>query len=136
MERGINNYVAYEIDFRSAVTDRDACIVPQAQAAATIEVTIAGSSAMWQTMALGAYNLACHRLRWWWRHWTSASNVVNLTDTRVTPDNVDAGTIWIVWNSTRHQGMVVQQGRLRRWRPLLLCSTPVHRKRYGCQSHG
>ena len=33
-------------------------IVPMAQAATTVEVTIAGSSAMWQTMALGAYSLA------------------------------------------------------------------------------
>jgi hypothetical protein len=72
------------------------CIVPQAQAAVAVQVTIAGSSAMWQTMALGAYNLAGAGAG----HWTSASNVVSLTDTRVTPNNVDAGTIWIVWNST------------------------------------
>src|SRR5271166_381497 len=72
------------------------CILPQAQAAVTIEVTIGGSSAMWQTMALGAFSLAGSGAG----HWTSASNVVDLTDTRVTPANVDAGTIWIVWNST------------------------------------
>jgi len=78
--------------------------VPQAQATITIEVTIAGSSAMWQTMALGAYNLACPTLPCatvkgiQGGHWTSASNAVNLTDTRVSPNNVDAGTIWIVWN--------------------------------------
>ena len=29
-------------------------IVPLVQAATTVEVTIAGSSAMWQTLALGA----------------------------------------------------------------------------------
>ncbi len=73
-----------------------AFIVPQAEAAVTVEVTIAGSSAMWQTMALGAYSLAGAGAG----HWTSASNVINLSDTRVTPNNVDAGTIWIVWNST------------------------------------
>jgi len=73
-----------------------ACLVPQAQAKVTVQVTIAGSSAMWQTMALGAYSLAGAGAG----HWTSASNAVNLTDTRVTPNNVDAGTIWIVWNST------------------------------------
>jgi hypothetical protein len=73
-----------------------AFIVPQAQATVTVEVTIAGSSAMWQTMALGAFSLAGTGAG----HWTSASNVVNLSDTRVTPNNVDAGTIWIVWNST------------------------------------
>jgi hypothetical protein len=73
-----------------------AFIVPQAQATVTVEVTIAGSSAMWQTMALGAYSLAGAGAG----HWTSASNAINLTDTRVTPNNVDPGTIWIVWNST------------------------------------
>jgi hypothetical protein len=73
-----------------------ACIAPEAQATAKIQVTIAGSSAMWQTMALGAYSLAGAGAG----HWTSASNALNLTDTRVTPNNVDAGTIWIVWNST------------------------------------
>jgi hypothetical protein len=49
---------------------------------------------MWQTLALGAYSLAGAGAG----HWTSASNVVELTDTRVTPNNNDAGTIWIVWN--------------------------------------
>lgn len=72
------------------------CIVPQAQAAVSIQVTIAGSSAMWQTMALGAFSLAGSGAG----HWTSASNTINLTDSRVTPVNVDPGTIWIVWNST------------------------------------
>lgn len=69
---------------------------PLTQAATTVEVTIAGSSAMWQTMALGAFSLAGAGAG----HWTSASNAVNLSDTRVTPNNVDAGTIWIVWNSS------------------------------------
>src|SRR5580658_9951933 len=69
-------------------------IVPQMQAAVTAEVTAAGSSALWQTLALGAYSLAGAGAG----HWTSASNVVDLTDTRTTPNNVDAGTEWIVWN--------------------------------------
>jgi len=71
-------------------------IVPFAQAATAVEVTIAGSSAMWQTLALGAFAAAGAGAG----HWTSASNAVNLTDSRVTPVNVDAGTVWIVWNST------------------------------------
>ncbi len=70
-------------------------IVPLAQATTTV-VTIAGSSAMWQTLALGAYSEAGAGAG----HWTSASNVIDLTDSRVTPVNVDAGTTWIVWNST------------------------------------
>jgi hypothetical protein len=80
------------------------CIVPQAQAKVAVQVTIAGSSAMWQTMALGAYNLACAGAATCATvdgiqggHWTSNGNVVDLTDTRVTPNNVDAGTVWIVW---------------------------------------
>src|SRR5450755_2578283 len=71
-------------------------IVPVAQAATAVQVTIAGSSAMWQTMALGALAAAGSGAG----HWTSASNAINLTDTRVTPVNVDPGTVWIVWNST------------------------------------
>src|SRR5258708_25221077 len=56
---------------------------------------VAGSSAMWQSMALGAYYLcttggtACY-------HYTSSSNF-NLFDTRQTPAaNNDPGAIWIV----------------------------------------
>jgi len=82
-------------------------IVPQAQAtepqpqASVIQATLVGSSGAWQLMGVGAYNYCissqgagnCF-------HWTSASNVVNLTDTRVTPVTVDPGTAWIVWASS------------------------------------
>ena len=71
-------------------------IVPAAKAATTIEVTIVGASAEWQTIALAAYSLAGAGAG----HWTSASNLINVTDSRVTPVNVDAGTLWVVWNST------------------------------------
>jgi hypothetical protein len=70
--------------------------VPQAKAATTVEVTIVGASAEWQTLAIAAYSLAGAGAG----HWTSASNVINVTDSRVTPVNVDAGTLWVVWNST------------------------------------
>jgi hypothetical protein len=53
-------------------------IVPAAKAATTIEVTIVGASAEWQTLALAAYSLAGAGAG----HWTSASNVVSVTDTR------------------------------------------------------
>src|ERR1700756_18082 len=74
-------------------------IVPQSQAQ-TVKVMIAGSSAMWQTMALGAYNNgtsiaaggATH-------HYTSTSNF-NLTDTRTTVATNDGGGIWIVWDDS------------------------------------
>ena len=73
-------------------------LVPQAQAAGVIQVTMVGSSGAWQLLGVGTYNYCvstngagnCF-------HWTSASNVLNLTDTRVTPVNVDPGTAWIVW---------------------------------------
>jgi hypothetical protein len=70
-------------------------IVPHARAATTVEATIVGSSSAWQTLALAAF----HEAGTGAGHWTSASNAVNVTDTRVTPVNVDAGTEWIVWNS-------------------------------------
>jgi hypothetical protein len=73
-------------------------IVPQAHATLTVEVALAGSSGAWQALGVGAYNFCkqsgtCY-------HWTSASNAVNLNDTRVSPVNVDPGTLWVVWNST------------------------------------
>ncbi len=83
-------------------------MVPMAQAKLTVEVTIAGSSAMWQTMGLAAFSIACPNFQTTAcptsggiqaGHWTSNGNVVDLTDTRVSPTNVDAGTIWIVWNA-------------------------------------
>lgn len=78
-------------------------VVPQAHAQTlTLKVVIAGSSGMWQALGVGAYNggnsivsgggSTCH--------WTSASNAVNLTDTRPTPVNNDGGTLWIVWDNT------------------------------------
>src|ERR1700691_3470131 len=69
--------------------------VPQIQAAVTPETTIAGSSAMWQTLALGAYSEAGAGAG----HCTSACNVIDLPDPRTLPANVDAGTMWIVWNA-------------------------------------
>src|SRR5215469_6311282 len=83
-------------------------VVP-AHAAVQVKVMIAGSSAMWQSMALGAYNAGrcatggvapCH-------HYTGSN--FNLTDTRPTllggSNNNDPGNIWIVWDNsatTRH----------------------------------
>jgi len=77
-------------------------IVPQVQAQ-TLKVVIAGSSAMWQTLALGAYSdgtcstllTGCVSPTF---HYTSTGNF-NLTDTRSTSPTVDGGAIWIVWDS-------------------------------------
>jgi hypothetical protein len=78
------------------------CIVPQAKAQ-TVQVILAGSSAQWQTLALGAYNAGkcvsggtapCS-------HYTNSS--FNLTDSRPTTKGgtaaVDSGKVWIVWDS-------------------------------------
>jgi hypothetical protein len=81
-------------------------IVPQAFAAGPVmKVMIAGSSAMWQSMALAAYKSGacvsggtapCF-------HYTGNSNF-NLNDTRPTLKGGsalnDANTIWIVWDSS------------------------------------
>jgi hypothetical protein len=72
-------------------------IVPVAQAAQTVEITMAGSSGAWQSLGVGTYNY-CLSTGASCSHWTSASNAVNLTDTRVTPVNVDPGTLWVVWS--------------------------------------
>jgi hypothetical protein len=77
-------------------------LVPQTQAQ-TVQVILAGSSAQWQTLALGAYNAGkcvsggtapCF-------HYTNSS--FNLTDSRPTVKGgtaaVDSGKVWIVWDS-------------------------------------
>src|ERR1700729_2249565 len=65
------------------------------------KLVIFGSSAFWQTLALGAYNNGTSIVSGGGQtfHWTSASNAVGLIDTRVTPVNNDPGTIWVVWDS-------------------------------------
>jgi hypothetical protein len=78
-------------------------VVPAHAAAPQLKVVIAGSSAMWQTMALGAYNAGkcatggtkpCF-------HYTAKN--FNLTDSRPTllggAAATDQGNIWIVWDS-------------------------------------
>jgi hypothetical protein len=100
IERGINNMSRMKSIFLVLVLTAIVSFVPQAQAVTTVEVTIAGSSAMWQTMALGAYKTAGAGAGHWTSSTSPVSNVISLTDSRVTPVNVDAGTIWIVWNST------------------------------------
>ena len=77
-------------------------VVPKSQAQ-TVKVVLTGSSAQWQTLALGAYNAGscvsggtapCF-------HYTNTS--FNLNDTRPTTKGgtteVDTGNIWIVWDS-------------------------------------
>ena len=82
-------------------------VVPNAQAQ-TIKVVIAGSSALWQTLALGAYGggtcntvIGCTAGSTW--HWTSAksgSTEPYLNDARPTPANQDPGPIWVVWDGS------------------------------------
>jgi hypothetical protein len=75
--------------------------------AAAVKVVIAGSSAMFNTAALGAYNNgsgvtgtgAVAPLF----HWTSKSNSLSLQDSRPSlvggTANEDAATVWVVWDS-------------------------------------
>src|SRR5580704_11909403 len=98
IERGNNTMSRLKSMFVVLLLSAIVGLVPQAQAASVIQATLAGSSGAWQTLGVGTYNYCisangaanCF-------HWTSASNVVNLTDTRVTPVNVDPGTLWGVW---------------------------------------
>jgi len=74
-------------------------VVPQAQAQ-TLKVVIAGSSALWQTLALGAYNNGSSIVSGGGTtfHYTSGANF-NLIDNRSTVATVDSGATWIVWDS-------------------------------------
>ena len=83
-------------------------LAPSASAAANGVVITSGSSALWQTMALAAYNggtcvvpkkgLTC-------AHYTDNASF-ELHDTRPgirvkgTADTVDKGDVWIVWDNT------------------------------------
>jgi hypothetical protein len=74
-------------------------IVPQVHAQ-TIKVVLAGSSALWQTLALGAYNNGTSIVTGGGNtsHYTSGANF-NLVDNRPTTAKVDNGATWIVWDS-------------------------------------
>src|SRR6516162_2411966 len=86
-----------------AISLLTACLsfAPLATAAPVMKVMIAGSSAMWQSLALAAYKSgACvGGLTAPCAHYTGGSNF-NLTDTRPLPNVVDTGAIWIVWDKT------------------------------------
>ncbi len=81
-------------------------IVPQAFAAnPTVEVMMAGSSAIWQTAAVAAFNNGVSIVSPTTEktcHWTSKSNAISLTDSRPTilggSAAVDNGTLWVVWD--------------------------------------
>lgn len=79
-------------------------IVPQAFAAnPTMEVTMAGSSALWQTAAVAAFNNGVSLVgKTPTCHYTSNGNKVGLIDSRPSlisgTNNTDLGTIWIVWD--------------------------------------
>ncbi len=75
-------------------------IVPQAHATVTIEVVAAGSSAQWQSMAIGAYNALIPTATKPVGHWTSVSNTMSLVDNRHGINNTDPGTVWVVWQCT------------------------------------
>jgi len=74
-------------------------IVPQAQAEVTVKVVVAGSSALWQSLALAAYNGGTSIVSGGGQtfHYTSSSNF-NLVDSRGAT-TTDSGQIWIVWDS-------------------------------------
>src|SRR4030081_244514 len=74
-------------------------MVPQASSQTT-QIMIAGSSAIWQTIALGTYNKGacpsgslkpCHHATY---------KGFNLIDSRPTSSVTDSNTIWVVWDNT------------------------------------
>jgi hypothetical protein len=89
-------------------------LLPSAQAQ-TVRVNISGSSALWQTLALGAFGVPagtsgqgtcssqlgadCTGPTF---HWTSPSSGANepyLNDSRSGTANLDPGPVWVVWDS-------------------------------------
>lgn len=74
-------------------------IAPQARAATTLKVNIAGASSQWQTLALAAYNNGTSLVSGGGQtfHYTSSTNF-NLIDSRG-GTTTDSGQIWIIWDS-------------------------------------
>jgi len=74
-------------------------IAPQARAATTLKVLIAGQTSTWQSFALAAYNDGTSLVSGGGTtfHYTSSSNF-NLVDSRGVA-TIDTGQIWIVWDS-------------------------------------
>jgi hypothetical protein len=85
-----------------------ASFVPQAHAATSRQLWIAGSSALWQSMAISAYNSGTNTNTTPQAgytstcHWTSSTNF-NLIDTRLGKNLTDTGAAWVVW-SVPHTG--------------------------------
>src|ERR1700740_1201233 len=88
------------------------CMAPVAHATTpAFPVVIAGSSAMFNTMALGAYNAGkgpADAVPPTF-HWTSGSNALSLSDCRTqalgsTSCNEDAASVWVVWDSSTAVG--------------------------------
>src|SRR5271169_4215186 len=82
-------------------------MVPSAHATTpAFPVVIAGSSAMFNTMALGAYNAGkgpADAVAPTF-HWTSQKNALSLQDCRpqtvgATVCNFDVASVWVVWDS-------------------------------------
>jgi hypothetical protein len=71
-------------------------------------VVIAGSSALFNSVALGAYNGGSGPVGAVGAtfHWSFSNSNLVLQDTRVTPANNDAAKVWVVWdsNSTTSSG--------------------------------
>jgi hypothetical protein len=87
-------------------------VVPQVHAQ-TLKTVIAGSSALWQTLALGAYNNGVSIVSTADNtcHYTSHANF-NLVDSRATPGTVnpDNGATWIVWDYAPGSGISCAAG--------------------------
>lgn len=85
-----------------------ASVVPQAHAVTSRQLWIAGSSALWQALAISAYNSGTNTNTTPQTgytstcHWTSSTNF-NLIDTRLGENLTDSGAAWVVW-SVPHVG--------------------------------
>ena len=85
--------------FAALILTAIAGIAPQAQAQ-TVKVVLVGSSAMWQSLALGAYNDGTASLAAT-APLDYASNNLNAHDTRNQARQLDdPGTLWVVWDSS------------------------------------
>jgi hypothetical protein len=94
--------------FAAALLAAVGVAVPAANAATVVRVLGAGSSAMWQTAATGAFNQLAGGAAGGAQHFTvkgtcTSGNCAQIHDSRSASINPESGNLWVVWNAAQTQ---------------------------------
>jgi hypothetical protein len=97
-----------KMTFLSVLTAVAAIFVPFANAKTTVKILGAGSSAIWQTAAIGAFNELAGGSAEGAQHYTvkgtcTSGNCAQIHDVRSSSILLEGGNLWVVWNSAQTQ---------------------------------